>query len=76
MREVVEVLLTSAFWGCLQYKDIVIEHDFTLVESDQCTVHLGNSLSQRAGLVVDQQGPHVYLVRELKAVGLITLCWL
>lgn len=64
------MILVVQAW--LQYQNVMVEHDFNDVESSKHMVLLGNDFVLKAGFIVDQQMPHLYLKRQLEAVVLAT----
>lgn len=72
MQEGAEVQATCVLEDQVQYKDIVLEHDFAVMENTLHNVLLGNDFGENARFLMDQQGPEVYLNLELEVAGLAT----
>lgn len=48
---------TSVVWAWVQHKDVVVDHDLSLVVSARHTVFLGIDFGWNAGFLVNQQKP-------------------
>lgn len=51
----------------------ILEHEFANMENAKHTVLLSNDSGRKAGCIVDQEGPSVYLKKEHEAGELATL---
>lgn len=61
MEEGAEVQPFNVVHAQIQYQEVILEHNFTVVESAKPTILLGNNFSQKAVFIVDQQMLRVYL---------------
>lgn len=72
MGEGAEVQGNSVVQAIVRYKLGKEVHQFVVVEMAKKTVILGNDFGCKAGFLIDQQSPRVFLKRQLGATGLAT----